>query len=210
MEEILNITERLIDGNTEEVEELVERLREIHGIAKRHRPAELVDTRESKRIKAEEVSIPSVLKNDPLLIAIENALAGKVQNCSWDRVMFYISIVDPCGVEIVNDDDPAKTMVLSGKWLSEVQYKIIIAVGYNIEEVVVEDTLHVDLQEMLVGWLSDPAAYVPEAEDEDDEDPDIIAQKRYVNNKETFACLHAHLTKSMGPMQDCRVIRART
>lgn len=208
MEEILNITERLIDGNTDEAEELVERIREIHTIAKRNRPAQLVDTRESKKIKMGQP--PVTEKNDPLLMALDKALGGKVLDCSWNHVMFYISMVDPCGVEMVNDDDPATTLVLPGSRLSEVQYKTIMAVGYNIDEIVVEETLTVDLQGMLAGWLSEPASYVPEAEDEDESDPDIIAQKRYVNNKDTFGCLHSALTKSSGPMLDCRVIRAGT
>lgn len=139
-----------------------------------------------------------------LLAAVKEALVGKKLDGTWNHLMFFVSIVD-CSGEQVNTDEPHEgNKILLGSDLSELQYLVLMAVGYEMDEIKVGN-LPVSLVTLLFGWCHPPDSYCPE--DDEDDGPDAEGCRLYSNNKETYGCLYDKFVTRKDPTENYRVIR---
>ena len=142
-----------------------------------------------------------------LLAAVKTALEGKELDETWDTLDFFISIVN-CDGEMVNTDIPSDgNKVLHGRDLSPLQYLVIMAVGYYLDEIQVDGAV-VSLTSLLKGWCTIPEAFAKEDEDDEDNSPDAIGCRKYSNNIETYGCLYSKFETCKNPKRNYRVIRA--
>lgn len=160
------------------------------------------------RDKTEEVEEEPIAKkikmdnNSILLEAVKKTLEGKELDETYDTLLFFPSIMN-CDGEQINTDTPSDgNRVLKGSDLSELQYLVLMAVGYYLDEIQV-DNLPVSLVALLQGWCSDPADFY-----ENSDDAEAEGCRRFSNNKETYGCLHGKFIIEKNPMHSYRVIRA--
>jgi hypothetical protein len=160
---------------------------------------------ETEEVEQEPVSKKIKIDNNSILLkAVKKALDGKELDETYDTLLFFPSIIN-CDGEQINTDTPSDgNRVLKGSDLTELQYLVLMAVGYQLDEIQV-DNLPVSLVTLLQGWCSDSTDFY---EDSDNDEPEAEGCRRFSNNKETYGCLHGKFIIEKNPMHSYRVIRA--
>lgn len=198
-----SVIDTFIDAVVNENDEMVNELMTTIEKVKSKRPLDHEEEQGTPKKPKVEFSEKDTL----FLQAVTQALEGKKLDASWEDVQFVVFIMDPQdnNQELANDENPAKTHLVDGKHLNELLYKVIMAVGYQMDILTVGDA-EVSLVDTLLGWLSDKHVFVET--DKEEEEKFVRGREQYSNNKETFGCLHEQLSLYKGPSENVRIVRA--